>query len=278
MSDFYYPNDSIDARKRVERLAWEATLYVSVGGLVLAIAFTWLALRDIPFGDAIASTNAEHATNIILAFYYNCWICGSLFDTRLMKSVYYTTPDKAHFRKQSISAVVLLLAVGAFLLWSRTWEIAFALGLVALVCANIFGWWVVNSTTDPIISASKEHYARQFDHPSIEALDWVTFYMQGTWQKIRFGVMLAFALLLLLMAAHPKAREFAQHGLALLLPSGSSPETANKLVPVAILLVYVLVAEAWIWFMRTVTRSALYAIDTIRSKYFFTLLKRDTPT
>jgi hypothetical protein len=267
MPEIYYPEDTVVARKRIERLASEATLYVTMGAAICAGVFTWLTFRGIPFGEVFANSNADYLQKIILAFYYNCWVWGSLFDTRLQKEVYFTAPDKAHFRGRSILLVCMLIAVGIGLFAVRSDEFWFAVALLALVVVNVFGWSQIVSITSPIVSQSKAEYSKHNDNFSIESLEWVAYYMMGRWQKIRFALMLLFAAILLSVALSPSARGVGMLILGKIAPAGIPTATLNAHVPVAILFLYVFVAEGWIWFMRTVTKTALFTIDRLRSKY-----------
>src|ERR1700722_2740843 len=152
MDEIYYPEDTVVARKRIERLAWEGRLYVTVGGTICACLFTWLSLRAIPLREVFANANAKYLQELILAFYYNCWVWGCLFDVGLQKEVYFTAPDKAHFRGRSILLVCMLVGVGIVLFAVRSYEIWFAAALLALVVVNVFGWSQIVSITSPLVS------------------------------------------------------------------------------------------------------------------------------
>jgi hypothetical protein len=264
--------DPIESRKRVDRLAWEAEIYVGIVGTILATGFVILTLGHLPFTEAIKNTNYSYVRDIALAVYYNCWIWGTLFDVGLQKSVYYTDPTNAQFRVASILSVGALLAVGALLVAVRYYDLYFACALTVLVVVNIFVWKHVLSVVEPSIKASEQMYASLLAHSSQESLNWVKNYMTGKWQIWRFAAMLLIATAMIVISINEGMRGLAASLVAWLFPSDVPFNTIKELLPASLFVIFIMVAEGWIWMMRTVTRTAIYTIDQLHSHY--NLVKR----
>ena len=168
----------------------------------------------------------------------------------------------------ALAALVGFAVVAAVLLWASDSDQRFAGALSVFLAANIAGWVYIVRRVRPIIHASELQY-KDKDFAELERLHVVKDYIAGNWQWHRFVVMCLLVVIvdLICFTSAPKVIESITHSFANTLPSG----LVSSLLPNLSLILFVLVAETWIWIMRARTQAFLNVIFALKQKYRFQL-------
>jgi hypothetical protein len=258
--------DLLAEKEKVNKLARTARLAINVIAGVLALFFTWVKLSGTSMLPVLASTEPEVLAKVILVFYYLCWVFGTGFDVGNQQAVYVSDPKEGRIALDTFGVLVALAIVTAALLWASDDIKVFAAMLVVFFIANILLWRYLLTRVRPIIEASAKIYREHKNYPDLERLHVVENYLAGDWQKQRF-----LAMCLLLAAANVICFvEPAQQALAavvrLILPASLVPAIA-RLLPHLSIILFILVAEIWIWIMRVRTWTSLHVIAALRERY-----------
>ena len=94
-------------RSDIAKLARYTRLAITIIGGVLALVFTWLQIRDIPFPVIFQSTKPEFIQRFTLVLYYLCWIAGSRFDVSIQEAVYVNDPRFGRYGVETIAIILL---------------------------------------------------------------------------------------------------------------------------------------------------------------------------
>lgn len=235
-------------------------------GAALALIFGWLQFRDIPVASLFDRAEPDLLLKLTLALYYSCWVFGSTFDTNLQMSVYVRDPNRGLFPKHAYALLIGFGAAAAVLLWASKEEVFFAVVLTGFVAFNILGFFYILRYVKPIMAASKEQYEIKQDYFGLEQLDLVITYMSGQWQWLRFIVMVLLAIAMNVIVFSDSARGLIAHLLATIAPP-ANVQTINRLIPSLSFLVFVLVAEGWIWAQRIRVRTAIDLVEGLATRY-----------
>jgi hypothetical protein len=138
--------------------------------------------------------------------------------------------------------------------------------LSAFVVINIALWRYVLFRVKPIIHESRKLCKEGDRYFEVERLEVTEEYISGKWQRNRFIVMLIIVVLADLVCFAIPVREMLSSGAEFIFPSLSASSLAPILPDLSILL-YVVVAEGWIWVKRLVTRTSLHVIEALNDKY-----------
>ncbi len=203
---------------------------------------------------------------LTLALYYSCWVFGSTFDTNLQMSVYVRDPNRGLFPKFAYALLIGFGAAAAILLWASKEEAYFAFVLTGFVAFNILGFFYILRYVKPIMAASKEQYEIKRDYFGLEQLDLVITYMSGRWQSLRFTVMVLLAIAMNVIVFSDSARGLVASLVAAIAPPVNA-QTIDRLIPSLSFLVFVLVAEGWIWAQRLRVRTAIDLVEGLAAKY-----------
>jgi hypothetical protein len=236
-----------------------------IGG-VLALIFSWIQLRDIPVASLIEKTEPDLLLRFTLALYYSCWVFGTTFDTNLQSSVYVRDPNRGLIPKFAYVLLIGFGVVAALLMWASKSEAYFAIVLTFFVACNIGGFCYVLSYVRPIMAASKEQYELKRDYFGLEQLDLVIVYMSGRWQWLRFIAMVVMAIAMNVIVFSDSARALVARLLATIAPPASA-ESIDRLIPSLSFLIFVLVAEGWIWAQRLRVRTTIDLVEILAAKY-----------
>jgi hypothetical protein len=248
-----------------EPIAQWALRSIWIVGGILAFLFTWLQIRNI-FVPVLKNADPHHLRRFTLIVYYLCWVGGASFDVHVQREVYRRDPNQGRIPLAAFIGVTMLLAVAGILMWASTSDQGFALALVPFVIANFIGWRIVLARVRPMIEATRSHYAENANYFRLEQLELVAWYMTGWWQWARFALMAA-------LVALANALCFSDGFRAAIAETVHSAwsdlghETLTKLLPAISLLLFVLLAELWIWALRARIRMSLNTIESLMRRY-----------
>ncbi len=263
------PHDSqiaspLGYRTEVDKLATKARFTIKIIGGALALLFTWIQLKDFPVVPLLESTKAGFVLRLALAVYYFSWIFGTSFDVSVQQSVYVRDADRGHLGWRAIAAIGLFGATAAIFLWASDDEKWFAATLTGFIIANIIGWLVLVRRVTSIIYMSLLTYDQDFFE--IERLHVVKIYIAGNWQKYRFLVMFAIALVAIAISFVAPVRLMVSLAIASLV-FGLKETVISPLLPSLVFVVFLVIAEGWIWMMRAKTWASLNLISDLKEKY-----------
>jgi len=243
---------------------WAIRAIGLLGGLLAAI-FAWVQLREIPL-PLLENADPLYVRRIILAIYYACWVGGTTVDANIQKEVYRRDPQLGNVPREATLAVVGLFAVAALLLWASSSDERTSLALGPFLVVNVIGWRVLVHRVSPIIAATAAAYEQKNRYYRLEQLNVIKAYISGWWQWARFALMALIVVVTNLACFNDAARAFLSHALGNLMPTMREDAIAN-LLPVAGLLLFVVVAETWIWILRARNAIALRTIAALATKY-----------
>jgi len=259
-------SDAPATQRGVRLLAERAQYAVGIVGTLLGLFFTWLTFRGFPYVAWIQNTDVEFLRRLALAVYYFCWVVGSTFDIRVQREVYQNDPQLGSLPRLAVGAIVLLLVVAAALLAVSLSERWFSILLALFIATNIFGWRVIIHRVDPVIAASEAKYRADGNHFGSEQLRVVTTYLKGRWQWYRFSVMMTLAIVAIAISFSTGVREIISETISLFVHD-LPPHAISRLLPVSSLLLYVAIAETWIWTVRARVRATLNVLYALEERY-----------
>jgi hypothetical protein len=233
----------------------------------LAAIYTFLTLSSIPYGPFLSDLDPVKLLKIVIVIYYFSWVFGVRYDTDFQEVVYATAPAGGKLRATDAFMIFVIFAVSIILLWSIDSERNFAVFLGVFLAFNILGWRYLLSVIRPIISESDDLYkAFPTDYFSIERLRCVEHYICGRWQWNRFASMGIVLIILNAVTFLPQLRQLASGYLGGLM----APLEANliyMLLPDALFILFVVVAEGWMWNMRLKTAYQLDIANDLEERY-----------
>jgi len=239
-----------------------------VGG-ILVLVFAWLQLKDLPFIPILENAQPAILLKLILTVYYSCWVFGLGFDINTQQMVYIDDPNKGRMTWNSIGAICLLALVLALLFWASGSEQYFAGILNIFVVTNVVLWLLLLKRVRIIIQASKDVFSGEREYFELERVSVVEAYIAGDWQWHRFIAMSIIVLAADAVCFIAVVRQRLSTLAHLFLPDLSNT-VISSLLPDASFVVFIVVAEGWIWMMRAKTRASLHVIDLLKTKYTLT--------
>ena len=263
--------DDLEGIEHVSNLAWWGYQAIkAIGGLLLFL-FAWLQIKDVPLGTLVQNTTPQRIIKVSLILYYTCWIGGATFDTKVQQKVYVSDPKRGQITLELLTVIAGFCAVALALVWASSHQEFFGALLLIFVAVNICAWMLIVARVKPVIASSREISLKSAENLfRLEQLQIVEKYMTGSWQIHRFGVMIAMIAFAIAISYLDGIR------LLLALPIASviksvTPGTIAESLPLSIsILLFVVVAEAWIWIRREHVRFTLAAMDDLRQRYILT--------
>jgi hypothetical protein len=260
------------ARKaEIDRLALIARWSIRIIGGSLVLAFAWLQFKDLPFIPILESAQPAILLKAILTIYYSCWVFGLGFDISTQQMVYIEDPNKGRMTWNSVGSIFLLTLVAGLLFWASGNEQYFAGVLNVFVMTNIILWLLFLKRVRIIIQASKDVYLSEREYFELERVSVVESYIAGDWQWHRFIAMCTTVLTADAICFVAVFRQKLSTITQLFLPELPNA-VISSLLPDASFIVFIAVAEGWIWMMRAKTRASLYVVDLLKAKYTLTPL------
>jgi hypothetical protein len=228
---------------------------------LLPPVFTWLKLRNLSASDILTLISDASAGDVIwkaaLIIYFFAWVWGTLWDVGLQERVYLEAPNKGRMPWQAVAIAAAISALAAILVWVNTF-VQFVGALALFTIVDHAAWRYLVSFLRPMIQLAREEYRRSSDEIGLEQVQLVEHQICGTWKWWRaiVGVIGIFIMLALALAM--------------------SPETSVKAGPVELpwgfvqavsILLWVLIMESWLWYVRIVTNVGVDTLENLRDKY-----------
>jgi hypothetical protein len=226
------------------------------------LVFTWLKLRNLSASDIVTLISDASVGDVVwkaaLIIYFFAWAWGTLWDVGLQERVYLEAPNKGRLPWQAVAIAAAISIVAAVLLCVDTF--VQLVGALALFTTLDHAAWryLVGSIFKPLIQLARDEYRRSDDAIGLEQLQLVEYQICGTWKWWRaiVGVVWIFIMLALALVLSPESS--IRVGRAEL-PSG--------FVQAASILLWVLLMEIWLWYVRMVTKVGVDTLETLREKY-----------
>lgn len=258
---------SASGRKaEIDQLADKARLAIKAIGGALALGFGWLQLKDLPLIPLLESTQAGFVLKIALTLYYFSWVFGANFDVGLQQAAFLRDRHRGNLGLRAIAAIAGFGVVAAILLWVSNDEQRFSMALIAFVVVNVVGWHVLAARVSSICHASL--ILAEGDYFEIERIRLVQEFISGNWQRHRFLVMFLIAAVGAAVCFVPEVRATIRTVVVSLAPDlREKGAVVDQLLPASVFLMFLVIAESWIWTMRAKTRLFLALIDDLRLTY-----------
>ena len=246
----------------INRLRVITTLISGALGLI----YSWLLLSNLPFPDLVNGSSASAILQFALVFMYLSWVIGMNVDVNLQAQVYIADPNRGRPSKNVYlgSAMLFITALLLFALRQLSGWFAAALTAFSLVC-----FWLLVTTSQSAIGLANESrklYQGMPDKFGEEQLAMVERYVCGNWIWIRQLVLLSILAVVDFVCWAdwvPKAIAKSIHSWR---PEYNESPVAN-LIPVSSLIAFIVIAEAWQWYMRVKTKILILALDELKQNY-----------
>lgn len=256
----YLEGISLNSQRKKNQLAIfkRTRLYITLIASALGLYFGFLQISGIEVDVFKNDEFADTLMKITLLIYYLGWLNGTLMDLKDEEAIFILPPNKGKF---TISAIVMLisLAILFFFLCSFKSKQIFAMILDAFMILNIYSWRYLIKFISTSVQENKEFYNSDNKHFKFIYLRlMVDEYLEGNWQWWRFGVgtfiliginVLVFTDISLVISADLKLK-------------------SAELVKAIGFMIFVIVTEAWIWYMRIQRRTSIELIDSLDEDYY----------
>ena len=244
------------------KLAAAARLMIRSICFLFPLVFTWLKLRNLSASDIVKLFSDASAGDIVwkaaLIIYFFAWVWGTLWDVGLQERVYLEAPNKGKLPWQAVAIAAAIAIVAAVLLWVDTF--VRLVGALALFTITDHAAWryMVGSLFKPMIQLARDEYYRLNDAIGLEQLQLVEHLICGAWKwwRASVGVIWIFIMLALALTLSPESS----------IKTGRA-ELPSGFVQAASILLWVLLMEIWLWYVRVVTKVGVDTLETLREKY-----------
>lgn len=264
--------------RAVDRLATYVLRWIKVIALLVGLTITFLELKKAPLEGFTRTFDNASLIKIGLVIFFFSWLWGATIDTEVQKRGYRRDPRKGDVGWKELLGIVIFLGVfwGLFALHDK--PVVFQTALLFFILVNAWTWRIVIERTVPIIEASYQELladADGRDNAGLAQLLIVTQYMNGSWQRARFAVLIVLALVQLVVAILVARGTFASYAAGLVL-NGVPVETLVGYLPGILFILYVLISEVWIKIYRIRVFSDLNTINFL-DEHFAVSKRRDVP-
>lgn len=199
-----------------------------------------------------------------MVVYYFAWLFGTLFDTDSQERIYLAPPAKRKLPSTAFMIMVLIAVVFGILCAINTYPY-FLIFLCVFWCIDIFAsnYMKTKIISDPMaVTLAAHKSSREF--LSYERARALKNYFYGTWRLWRrYGGGVFLAALVVLV--------FAELDVAIASLIHLSPAFLSS----ALILMYVLFIECWIWSKRLELWFAFRFLDALGNEYSLTLRNED---
>jgi len=262
-------DSEIESYTQLQPVFWWARKAVTIVATILFGTFVWLQWRNyLTNTDFLDSIDKSLIIKVALGIYYFSWVYACRFDLKVQEDVYLKDPNKGTLPRSFFWLTPLFLVGGGALLWAADHDVYYlAIFMSVFFVIDSVTWVALRNWAVPIAEATKKHFERNPNrYFYAERIDVVRNLLCGNYQIYRHIVL--FALLVgfdaIALFEQPRAEVAAiVHRLDSGIPVGS----IIYLMPALSLLVYVVVCEGSMWFMRARAKLALHIIDRLYRKY-----------
>lgn len=260
----YLDGVSLGSQKKKQLAIFKKTrLIITIIAGILGLYYGFLQLSGVEVGPFINDEFANVLMKIALFIYYLAWLNGLLMDLKDEEAIFILPPNKGKFTASAV-VMILCIAIFFFLLCLFKSKQIFALFLDVFMIINILSWrFLINFISDSV-KDNKEFYNSENKHFKFIYLRlMVDDYLKGSWQWWRFGVGVVILIGLNILVFTDLAQVI----------STDLKLTSVELVKAIVFILFILVSEGWIWYMRLQRRISIELIDSLDEEYY--LAKRN---
>jgi len=252
----------LDEKPKVISAARYIRVLINTSATILGLSFAKLKLEGVDLHPLASDLTANLIFQLSMALYYASWIYGLNSDTDEQELIYVAAPNKKHTYIGGAVTAILVTSLFA-LLYKFNRPEQFAYFLLAFLFINIGAWlYLTKVVMKKEYLKSKKIYEKASDFSRLEKLRLIyEWYLAGTWQWVRFGVGGLVTLAAVLLAVYAKQGHKTLHIVTF--------SISMELVVSLLLLLYILVMEAWIWRNRIIMTAQLALVDQLRERYCF---------
>jgi len=259
----------------VDRLRTHIGKVIGISSLFVAIltfGFTWYNVLG-----AIAQTQeaADIIGNLAWSLYVAAWTSGSLWDTSVQRNAYRRVPmSKAPMLGGVVIGMIALLLVAIYYHAVKHTHVVkqpriMATALAVLWLLDYLGWrYLLRKVVYPAVDMSTETYQREGRFFELEQLKVVTDRIAGHWKWWRFGVGTILLVGLVYVAYRGVPWPVLQR-----IASVTEP-VSQDLVLSVIFLVFVLVIEGWMLFIRLRAEARVSLLEKLAESYALTPVRK----
>lgn len=246
---------------------WWARKFTYYCSLVFFACFSAIQINAISLVKLTMQIDPDVFVRAGLLLYCNAWLFGARLDTSMNEQVFVVDPERGRFPWSFVLILPGFVVLAGALLFVADNVQHLSLALAAFWFVDLGMWWNYVRFMKPRGLHTAAFYTERRMFPQLEKLKFMLrHYVTLDWQLKRFSCMAVVLLLFLLTAHSEQARDQVHVLLAHVLP-GTTAERIVTGLPHALFLVYVLLAEAWSWWMRLKTNQFIRAVDEIKNSY-----------
>lgn len=239
-------------RKLFDRLK----IYIRYIGALLVIFFTWLQIKEIPTPE-INERFSQTVLKITLSLCYLSWILGTVTDLDDEEYTFVIAPNNG---KLTTTAIGIILTSGILFGILCLTIVSLKLFCIALTFFSVMGKTGESYTGRFVKSAiekSKINYIQANDQFGLLSIIAIEKYILGKWLWTRFYIGSAIILLIDILA-------FSDLPIRLSVwLSIQSP----SFITVSLILIYIVIMEAWIWIKRIQRKVYLSLLSDLKDVY-----------
>ena len=246
---------------------------VTIGAALLGIIYGFLTLSSIPYDQIIGNIEPNSLMKVIIAVYFVLWVYGMNNDINIQENIYSHAPYFGKVRNNDYDAIAIILIFGVILFGTVGNNRLFSTIFAIFIISNIILWRYLIFVISESLQLSEEYFSENenwFKHSKISAF---RKYISGNWQKYRFFVMLILIAIMNIIAWSSVASDSIIEILHIRFNFISKVSLSHTLFDLCFLL-FVFVAESWVWHRRYILSSTISVLDELEASYF--LVARQT--
>lgn len=254
-------------REEVQDLASFFRKRIGLGKFVVVLVFGYLSfvktealLKDVAANlpDALLTVKAQILDQLSLILYSSSWAAGMLFDVGFQEATYAEIVTGQKVRKTANRLTVLVLVGFVCVCFAMTLpKLYFWMAILIFCVVDVLSWKVLmKKSLRPTYDASKNHYAVERPPGYVKnlvklELTWI--YVADNWKIRRYLAMGIVVLTGMIFSIKPGLYPFVARKL----------HCPAQILPSLLLLLYVLVAEGWMWVRRIECHALHERIDEL---------------
>jgi hypothetical protein len=247
----------------VESLRTHVEKLIGISVFFIGLLTFGASLAGIPAEIPQTDKAAEFIRKFAWCIYVAAWASGSLWDLSVQQKAYrHTSISKAPMLG---IVVIVVITAGLLAIYYFSNPMIMAITLVLLWIADYFGWrYMLSKVVGPSVAMSTETYRREGRYFELEQLKIVSDRIAGSWKWYRCGA----GTFLLAILVYVAFWNVPWPILKILSPHMQS--VPKDFVMSVIMLVFVLVVEGWILFIRVRAESRVSYLEQLAHSYSLT--------
>lgn len=243
-----------EKQEEVENLAGFFKRRIGIGKIIVVIVFGYLAwekiddlLKDVTANlpDMLLAVKAQILNQLALILYSSSWAIGMFYDVDFQQGTYAIIHNRARIEKTANRLMVVIVVGFVCACFAMTLpKLYFWTAMLCFCAIDIISWrLLMRKVLKPTYEASKNHYVHEKPEGYVKnlmKLEITRSYVAGHWKIQRYIAMVLMVLIGIVFSLKPDLYQLVATKL-------NAPVV---ILPSIMLLAYVIVAEAWMWFHR----------------------------